>query len=81
VHDYPGFRTPDIVTSTDLAYVRLHGYTGLYVGNYPRKSLQYWAKRIRGLSARARDVFVYFNNDTLAAAPYDASLLRKLLSL
>lgn len=80
VHDYPGFRTPDIVTSSELAYVRLHGYTGLYVGNYPRRSLAYWAKRIRGLAERARDVFVYFNNDTLAAAPHDARILRELLT-
>jgi uncharacterized protein YecE (DUF72 family) len=80
VHDYPGFRTPDIVTSADLAYVRLHGYTGLYKGNYPRKSLQYWARRIRGLAERARDVFVYFNNDTLAAAPHDARVLKEMIS-
>jgi len=79
IHDYPGFRTPDVVTSDLLAYVRLHGYTGLYVGNYPRRSLQYWARRIRMLSGQARDVFVYFNNDTLAAAPHDAMLLRELL--
>jgi uncharacterized protein YecE (DUF72 family) len=79
VHDYPGFRTPDIVTSNELAYVRLHGYTGLYVGNYPRRSLHYWARRIRGLADRARDVYVYFNNDTLAAAPHDAKILRSLL--
>jgi uncharacterized protein YecE (DUF72 family) len=80
VHDYPGFRTPDIVTSSDFAYVRLHGYTGLYTGNYPRRSLQYWARRIRGLASRARDVYIYFNNDTLAAAPHDARLLRDMVS-
>jgi len=81
IHDYPGFRTPDVVTSDDLAYVRLHGYTGLYVGNYPRRSLQHWAKRIRLLTQRASDVYVYFNNDTLAAAPYDARVLREILAL
>ncbi len=80
VHDYPGVRTPDVVTSSRLAYVRLHGYTGLYVGNYPRRSLAYWAKRVRRLSEQARDVFVYFNNDTLAAAPHDATILRQLLA-
>lgn len=78
IHDYPGFRTGDIVTSPDLAYVRLHGYEGLYVGNYPKKSLQHWARRIRGLQERAQDVFVYFNNDTLAAAPHDAHQLRQM---
>lgn len=79
VHDYPGCRTPDAVTSTELAYVRLHGYLALYSGNYPRQSLQHWAKRIRVMAERARDVYVYFNNDTLAAAPHDALLLRTLL--
>jgi uncharacterized protein YecE (DUF72 family) len=79
IHDYPGFRTPDIVTSDRLAYVRLHGYTALYAGNYPPRSLSYWASRIRRLAERAQDVFVYFNNDTLAAAPHDAAHLRNML--
>lgn len=79
IHDYPGFRTPDVVTSEDLAYVRLHGYTALYAGNYPLRSLQYWARRVRSLAERARDVYVYFNNDARAAAPHDAAALCKIL--
>jgi uncharacterized protein YecE (DUF72 family) len=79
VHDYPGCRTPDVVTSSELAYVRLHGYTALYVGNYPRRSLQDWARRICELAEQATDVYVYFNNDTLAAAPHDAAILRTLM--
>ncbi len=79
VHDYPGMRVREAVTSSQLAYVRLHGYEGLYVGSYPRRSLGHWARRIRSLSERARDVFVYFNNDTLAAAPRDAGILREML--
>lgn len=79
VHDYPGVRTRDVVTSPELAYVRLHGYEGLYVGSYPRRSLAHWARRIRELGTRAANVFVYFNNDTAAAAPRDAALLRELL--
>jgi uncharacterized protein YecE (DUF72 family) len=80
IHDYPDFHTGDIVTSSELAYVRLHGYEGLYVGHYPRRSLAYWARRIRGLTNQARDVFVYFNNDVRAAAPHDAAALKDLLS-
>ncbi len=80
VHDYPGCRTRDVVTNSELAYVRLHGYTGLYVGNYPPRSLAYWSRRIRALAGAARDVFVYFNNDTLAAAPYDAARFRAMLA-
>jgi uncharacterized protein YecE (DUF72 family) len=79
IHDYPGFRISDVVTSPQLAYVRLHGYEGLYVGSYPKRSLRQWAKRIRSLTGQARDVFVYFNNDTAAAAPHDAAVLREML--
>lgn len=81
IHDYPGFRMVDAVTSSSLAYIRLHGYEGLYVGSYPTRTLQRWARRIRALSERVRDVFIYFNNDTDAAAPYDAIRLRDLLGL
>jgi uncharacterized protein YecE (DUF72 family) len=79
IHDYPGFRMRDIVTSGELAYVRLHGYEGLYVGSYPKRSLQRWARRVEALAAQARDVYVYFNNDTKAAAPFDARRLRDML--
>jgi uncharacterized protein YecE (DUF72 family) len=80
IHDYPGLRIRDVVTTPSFAYVRLHGYEGLYVGSYPRRSLQRWARRIRALSEQAADVFVYFNNDVAAAAPHDARLLRELLT-
>jgi uncharacterized protein YecE (DUF72 family) len=59
--------------------VRLHGYEGLYVGSYPKRSLQRWARRVEALAAQARDVYVYFNNDTKAAAPFDALRLREML--
>jgi len=80
VHDYPGCATKDVVTTPELAYVRLHGYLALYVGSYPRRSLARWARRVRDLSQRAKDVYVYFNNDTRAAAPKDAQILRELIA-
>ncbi|MBV9101959.1 MAG: DUF72 domain-containing protein [Candidatus Eremiobacteraeota bacterium] len=80
VHDYPTCKTTDVVTNPELAYVRLHGYRALYAGSYPRRVLGRWASRILGLAARAASVFVYFNNDTAAAAPKDAAVLRDLLS-
>jgi uncharacterized protein YecE (DUF72 family) len=78
IHDYPGMKVRNVVTS-QFAYVRLHGYEGLYVGSYPRRSLQHWSRRIRSLQEQANDVFVYFNNDTEAAAPHDATVLRQLI--
>lgn len=78
IHDYPKAKTADIVT-TDFAYVRFHGYTALYAGSYPKRTLQRWAKRLRALDARVKRIFVYFNNDVNAAAIGDAQYLRGLL--
>lgn len=79
IHDYPKLKVPSWVTSPELAYVRLHGYTGLYVGSYPRRVLRRWAARLKELETPASDVYVYFNNDVDAAAPHDAGVLRKIL--
>ncbi|HEV7180739.1 MAG TPA: DUF72 domain-containing protein [Candidatus Baltobacteraceae bacterium] len=79
IHDYPKLRVPKWITSPNLAYVRLHGYSGLYVGSYPRRSLQHWARELHKLSATVEDVYVYFNNDVEAAAPHDAIALKGLL--
>lgn len=79
IHDYPGLRVPHWVTRSDLAYIRLHGYSGLYVGSYPKRVLQRWAKECLALSAAERDVYVYFNNDTDAAAPHDAARLSEMV--
>lgn len=57
--------------TTDFAYVRLHGNQALYVGSYTDDQLDAWAAKIRDWSAD-HDVYVYFDNDTDAAAPYDA---------
>jgi uncharacterized protein YecE (DUF72 family) len=81
IHDYPGLHVPLWVTRNDLAYVRFHGYTALYAGSYPRQTLRRWAARLNELESRANEVFAYFNNDTAAAAPRDAELLKALLGL
>ncbi|MBC5825008.1 MAG: DUF72 domain-containing protein [Candidatus Eremiobacteraeota bacterium] len=80
IHDYPGCKTGDLITSRHLAYVRLHGYVAPYVGSYPRRTLRRWAQRVRGLAEQADSVFVYFNNDVDAAAVRDAACLRELLA-
>jgi uncharacterized protein YecE (DUF72 family) len=79
IHDYPDLSVPVWVTRDDLAYARFHGYGGLYVGSYPRRVLKRWAQRLHELQSQARDVFVYFNNDTAAAAPKDAAALRAMV--
>ncbi len=79
IHDYPRLRVPRWVTRDDVAYVRFHGYTGLNVGSYPRRALKRRSETICALAGEARDVYVYFNNDTDAAAPHDALVLREIL--
>jgi uncharacterized protein YecE (DUF72 family) len=74
--DRPRARVPDVVTG-GWAYVRFHQGALSHPG-YPRRKLETWADRIAGL--KAKDVFVYFNNDTLGAAIDDANTMLELLS-
>ena len=71
----PGARVPDVVTG-GWSYVRFH--QGTRSGpDYPAATLTAWARRLAALPAR--DIFVYFNNDTGGAAPRDADrLIRRL---
>ena len=73
--DRPGERVDPIVTG-GWSYLRFHQGTRTGPG-YRRAKLRGWADRIAALAAT--DVFVYFNNDTDAAAPRDAMVLRSLL--
>jgi uncharacterized protein YecE (DUF72 family) len=73
--DRPGARVDPVVTG-GWSYIRFHQGTRTGPGYRPSK-LRAWADRIRSMSAG--DVFVYFNNDTEAAAPRDAMSLRSLI--
>ena len=66
--------------TADFVYVRLHGSKQLYVSGYTDDELDDWALRIRDWSrgvggAKARDVYVYFDNDAKVHAPHDAMRL------
>ena len=78
--------------TSDFVYCRLHGSEELYVSAYGDKALDVWADRIvawaTGAQAegrracetcaeeRARDVYVYFDNDAKVHAPFDALRLQ-----
>lgn len=75
----------DGVTS-DVVYVRLHGGEELYVSGYSDDELERWADTIRGWlsgatcpDGRARDVYVYFDNDVKVHAPFNAMELARRL--
>jgi uncharacterized protein YecE (DUF72 family) len=73
--DRPGWKVPLLMTG-GWSYVRFHQGRAVHP-RYARRKLQTWADRIVGLEAK--DVFAFFNNDPLAAAPRDAETLITLL--
>ena len=68
----------DAVT-TDLVYVRLHGRPLTYASDYSAADLRRRAARLGRWLAEGRDVHVYFDNDALGCAPFDALRLLALL--
>jgi uncharacterized protein YecE (DUF72 family) len=69
-------------TTSDFAYVRLHGDTELYASGYSPASLDEWAQLIRRWADEGKDVHVYFDNDMKVRAPFDAiSLAERLADL
>ena len=81
LHDMRGSVSPDWVTGP-IAYIRLHGPTAKrYVGRYPRTTVEKWAERVREYQAKAKNIYVYFNNDYHAHAIVNARELQELLGL
>ncbi len=76
IHDLAGVPTPRVITA-DLIYVRFHGPTGRYAGNYTKKSLQNWADWIKEHKKEVRSVYAYFNNDIHANAVRNAKQLKE----
>ena len=75
-HDAPA---PWVATS-QLIYIRGHGPTGRYKGNYPDATLSIWATHIRRWRKARRSVYAFFDNDQKSAAPKDAKRLMDLCS-
>jgi len=78
VFDMPSLSCPLVATS-DFAYIRFHGSTGLYSSCYSDKELSNWAQRLVDLAANLKAVYIYFNNDTEAFAVKNAMTLRDYL--
>jgi uncharacterized protein YecE (DUF72 family) len=62
-----------------FVYVRFHGPTGQYNGEYSKARLARWAEWLHVERCTGTDVYAYFNNDIGGHAPRDAVTLRKLL--
>jgi uncharacterized protein YecE (DUF72 family) len=62
--------------TANFGYLRLHGDVELYTSGYTESALRKWAAKI-GEWARTGDVYVYFDNDVKARAPFDAMALSR----
>ena len=80
LHDRTGSAF-DTALPGPFAYIRFHGTSGHYAGEYTMPMLRPWADRIAVWLAQGLDVYAYFNNDPGAAAPRNALMLRSLLGL
>jgi uncharacterized protein YecE (DUF72 family) len=76
IHDLVGIATPRVITS-DIIYVRFHGPTGKYAGNYSKSTLQNWAKWIKDNIKGKKAIYAYFNNDYNAYAVKNAKTLKE----
>jgi len=65
------------VVTSDIIYVRFHGPTGKYQGNYSKSTLQDWANWIKDNIKDKKAVYAYFNNDYNAYAIYNAKTLKE----
>jgi len=76
IHDMPGIKTPRVITA-DIIYIRFHGPTGKYEGNYSESALQNWAQWIKENIKKAHSLYAYFNNDIHAYAINNAKTLKQ----
>jgi uncharacterized protein YecE (DUF72 family) len=64
--------------TADFVYLRLHGPGGKYQGSYSEKALEEWADQCRKW-LKSKDVYVYFDNDEMGYAAFNAIRLKELL--
>jgi uncharacterized protein YecE (DUF72 family) len=66
-----------IVETAAASYIRFHGRMGWYKYNYGDDELRDWAEALKKI--KAKEVFIYFNNDYHAYAAGNCRSLRKFL--
>jgi uncharacterized protein YecE (DUF72 family) len=74
-HDWHSLAWAEELTA-NFAYIRFHGTSGRYAGNYPDELLQDWAGKIQRWARRLNEIYVYFNNDVGGHAIRNARTLR-----
>lgn len=77
-HDLVGVPTPRIITG-GVIYIRFHGPTGRYQGNYTKAMLKNWVDWIKENINNVHSVYAYFNNDISGHAIKNAKTLKEQL--
>jgi uncharacterized protein YecE (DUF72 family) len=80
VHDMGDKAPPRLVTGP-IAYVRFHGTSGRYAGNYPDHILQDWAGWLKAQIPNVRAIYAYFNNDVSGHALNNARTLKQIMGV
>lgn len=85
----PNLLAPDAFSTTDTAYIRLHGRNAAqwwdggplrYDYSYTPEELAQWKQKVRKLQRKVKRVYVYFNNCHLGQAVGNAQDFIKLMS-
>ncbi|OKL40322.1 DUF72 domain-containing protein [Pontibacter flavimaris] len=78
IYELDGHQSPLHVTA-GFVYVRLHGPGGKYAGSYPEEALQGWAQQCQDWQRQGLEVYVYFDNDQLGYAAFNALRLQEIM--
>ncbi len=70
----PGNLPEENLSTSKIAYLRLHGKKEWYRYHYSEEELKSWEKRLKNLK-NVTDCYVYFNNDYMAHAVDNAQTL------
>lgn len=79
LHDIPASATPFTATSSGFFYIRFHGPTGNYRGDYAETFLSEYAGYIKEWLQEGKTGYVYFNN-TMGNAFNNLTTFNKLVS-
>ena len=72
IFDSDGFTAP-LVAEGNLIYLRLHGPSSAYAGNYRAPGLRLWVDRARAWNRQSKEVFLLFDNDEKGYAVKNAT--------
>jgi uncharacterized protein YecE (DUF72 family) len=78
IYDFAGRLSPKKVTS-GLIYIRLHGPSGPYQGQYDEDTLAGWADDLLNRAKEGKEIYCYFDNDQAGYAAQDALRLKAMI--